>query len=136
MGKLKKLSHTYWNCTYHIITIPKYRFKSINRDIETDLRNFIYKLCTNWRITVNSINIQKDHVHMVLTIPPHKSVSQVMGYLKGKSAIYIFKKYSNLYKTYWGQHFWARGYCVMTTGYSTDEIMKYVEYAQKQQVKG
>jgi putative transposase len=110
MSKLNRLSHTLWNCTYHIITVPKYRFHSINAEIEADLRNQIYKLCEAKDVRVEAINIQTNHVHMALRIPPCLSVSELMGYLKGKTAIAMFKLHPKLYGRYWGRHFWARGY--------------------------
>jgi putative transposase len=136
MSKLHRLSHTLWNCSYHIITLPKYRFSVLTKQVETDLRNQVYKLSRDKRVVVEGLNIQPDHLHLVVSIPPNISLSDYMGYLKGKSAIDIFKKHPQLAKRYWGKHFWARGYCVMTTGFSKDEILKYVAYGQKILAKG
>ncbi len=134
MGKYKKLSHVVYKCDYHIVWTPKYRFRVlkgvIKELVETDIRKL-----TEWKsCEVLELNVQKDHVHLVISVPPKLSISQLMGLLKGKLAIKLFKSYPEIrQKPYWGNHFWARGYFVSTVGIDEDKIRRYVKYQEKEE---
>jgi len=127
MSKYKKLSHTVYYCVYHIVWLPKYRYKILEGVIKEFLEGEIKNLSMYKGVEVKELNIQKDHVHIVVSIPPKTSVSEYMGYLKGKTAIKLFQRQSEMRKKpYWGNHFWARGYFVSTVGLDEEVIKKYV----------
>ena len=129
--KFKKLSHSLYECKYHIVFCPKYRFRILRDEIGETVRQQIYSLCQYKEgVEVEELNIQVDHVHLIVTIPPKYGVSDFMGYLKGKLAIRLFQKYERLGKRYWGQHLWSRGYCVSTIGLDEEQIRKYVKWQE------
>lgn len=136
MGKYRKLSHTVYHCNYHIVWVPKYRYKilegAIRDHLELDIRSL-----SQWKeVEIIELSIQKDHIHMVTSIPPKLSVSSYMGFLKGKTAIKIMKTYPMLKKRpYWGNHFWARGYFVSTIGIDEEKIKRYVRYQEDEEKK-
>jgi putative transposase len=131
MGGFKKLSHVIWQCKYHIIWCPKYRYKVLDGNIARLLEVDIRMLCEWKGVEVLELSVCKDHIHIVVSIPPKLSVSQLMGILKGKTAIKVFKSYPELKrKPYWGNHFWSRGYCISTIGMDEDKIRKYVKYQE------
>lgn len=134
MSNFKKLSHVIYRCTYHIVWTPKYRYRVLEGLVKEQLLKDIPMLL-EWRSSeMIEINIQKDHVHLIVSVPPKISISQLMGTLKGKTAIKIFKSYPQLRtKPYWGNHFWAKGYCVDTIGLDEDKIKKYVKYQEEQE---
>ena len=134
MSNFKKLSHVIYRCTYHIVWTPKYRYRVLDGLVKELLLKDIPMLL-EWRSSeMIEINIQKDHIHMIVSVPPKISISQLMGTLKGKTAIKIFKSYPQLRtKPYWGNHFWAKGYCVDTIGLDEDKIKKYVKYQEEQE---
>jgi len=104
---------------------------------EVFVRNTLYRLCGQKdHVTIEEINISPDHVHLILSIPPKYSVSEMMGYLKGKTAIRLFESQKELSRRYWGKHLWARGYCVSTVGLDEEKIKKYVKWQQNQEQKG
>ena len=107
MGRLKKLSHTVYECKYHVVWIPKYRYKVMDGEIRYYIRDVIRRLCEFKKMEIIAGNVCSDHVHLLLEIPPNWSVSQVVGYLKGKSALKIFDKFPRLHKRYWNKHFWS-----------------------------
>ena len=129
MGKYRKLTHVYYKCEYHVVFTPKYRFKILEGMVKSLLEHDI-QLVSNWKdVKILEMNVQKDHVHMVCSIPPKLSVSDYMGILKGKTAIKLFKTYPNLkQKPYWGNHFWSRGYFISTVGLDEEMIRRYVKY--------
>ena len=131
MSRFQKLSHTVWDCKYHVVWCPKYRFRVMEGAIRIYVRDALRELSRRHKVTIVEGNVQTDHVHMVLSIPPSYCVSRVVGFLKGKSAIQIFKKFSRLRKKYYGQHYWSRGYCVSTVGLDEETIRKYVRWQQK-----
>lgn len=131
MSRWKKLSHTIYECTYHVVWIPKYRYRVMTGDVRYYVRDSIRKLSTWKKLPIAAGNVCSDHVHLVLEIPPNWSVSQVIGYLKGKSALKIFDKFPHLQKRYWNKHFWSPGYCVSTVGLNKEQIEKYVRWQQK-----
>jgi REP-associated tyrosine transposase len=131
MKQFKKLSHTVWDCKYHVVWCPKYRFRILKGDVAKSVREIIRKLCEWKNIEIIAGNVQLDHVHLVISIPPKHSVSEVVGFLKGKSAIKMFDKHMALKKRYWGRHFWAKGYCVSTVGLDEEKIKEYVTWQTK-----
>ncbi len=136
MSKFKKLSHVLYRCDYHIVWTPKYRFKVLEGLIKTQLTKDIEMLIEWIGCEKKELNIQLDHVHLIVSVPPKISISRLMGILKGKTAIKIFKSYPQLKKKpYWGNHFWSRGYCVDTIGLDEEKIRKYVKYQEEQERK-
>ena len=126
MRRLQKLAHTVWECKYHVVWCPKYRFRILNGELGKSLRAIIRQLCEWKQIEILAGNVQIDHIHLVISFPPKYSVAEVMGFLKGKSAIKLFDRHLDLKKRYWGRHFWAKGYCVSTVGLNEEQIKKYV----------
>ena len=110
------LAHTKWNCKYHIVFAPKYRRQVIYGKIKADIGIMLRKLCEYKQVEIIEAEACKDHIHMLVSIPPKYSVSQIMGYLKGKSSLMIFEKYANMKYKYGNRHFWCRGYYVDTVG--------------------
>ena len=120
------LAHTQWNCKYHIVFAPKYRRQIIYGKIKVDIGVMLRKLCEYKGIEIIEAEACKDHIHMLVSIPPKYSVSQIMGYLKGKSSLMIFEKYANLKYKYGNRHFWCRGYYVDTVGRNKKVIEQYI----------
>ena len=134
MSKYKKLSHVVYKCDYHIVWVPKYRFRILTGKIKTLIEEDIRMLCEWKRCEIGEMNVQMDHIHLVVSIPPKVSVSDFMGMVKGKLAIKLFKSYPEMKKKpYWGNHFWARGYFVSTVGIDEEMIKRYVKYQEKQE---
>ena len=134
MSKYKKLSHVVYKCDYHIVWVPKYRFRILNGEIKKLVEEDIRMLCEWKKCEVQEMSVQNDHIHLVVSIPPKVSVSQMMGILKGKLAIKLFKSYPQMkQKPYWGNHFWARGYFVSTVGIDEDVIKRYVKHQEKEE---
>jgi len=104
------LSHTAWNCKYHVVFAPKYRRQIIYGKIKADLGKILGELCERKEIEIHETTLCKDHVHMLISIPPKRSVLSIMGYLKGKSGLKIFDRHANLKYKYGNRHFWCRGY--------------------------
>jgi len=119
------LSHTKWNCMYHIVFIPKYRRKVMYGKLRKDVREVIRKLCEYKGVEIVEGSVSIDHVHLCVKIPPKIAVSHFMGYLKGKSALMIFDKHPE-YKKKGNRHFWARGYYVDTVGRNEEKIKEYI----------
>jgi putative transposase len=104
---------------------------------EVTVRNELYRLCSQKdQIQIEEINIQPDHVHMIISLPPKYAVSEIMGFLKGKTAIKLFQVQKQLSKQYWGRHIWSRGYCVSTVGLNEEQIRKYVKWQQERDQLG
>ncbi len=134
MSKYKKLSHVIYKCDYHIVWVPKYRFKILTGQVKMLIEGDIRKLCEWKKSEILEMSVQIDHIHLVLSIPPKVSVSEMMGILKGKLAIKLFKSYPKMkQKPYWGNHFWARGYFVSTVGIDEDVIKRYVKHQEKEE---
>jgi putative transposase len=132
--EFKKLSHSLYECKYHIVFCPKYRLRILSGEVGEYVRQQIYSLCRQKEdVEVLEINVQADHVHLILSIPPKYAVSNVMGYLKGKLALRLFNRYEQLGKRYWGRHLWSRGYCVSTVGLDEEKIRKYVKWQEAQE---
>ena len=130
-GKFKKLSHSLYECKYHIVFCPKYRYRILKGEVADYVVQQVYSLCSQKEgIEVMELNVQADHVHVILSIPPKYSVSSLMGFLKGKVALRLFDHFEYLGKRYWGRHLWSRGYCVSTIGLDEDKIRKYVKWQE------
>ena len=121
------LAHTKWECKYHIVFAPKYRRQIIYGKIKGDIGQMLRKLCEYKGIEIIEAEACKDHIHMLVSIPPKYSVAQIMGYLKGKSSLMIFEKYANLKYKYGNRHFWCRGYYVSTVGRNKKAIQEYIQ---------
>ena len=120
------LAHTKWECKYHIVFAPKYRRQVIYGKIKYDIGQMLRKLCEYKGVEIIEAEACKDHIHMLVSIPPKYSVAQIMGYLKGKSSLMIFEKYANLKYKYGSRHFWCRGYFVDTVGKNEKIIREYI----------
>jgi len=132
--RFKKLSHTIYECKYHFAICPKYRFRIFKGELAEYTKQQAYILCGQKELVdVLELNVQMDHIHLVMSIPPKYSVSSVMGYLKGKLALRLFQRYEKLGKRYWGRHLWARGYCVSTVGLNEQQIREYVRWQEKKE---
>ena len=126
MTDINSLSHTKWNCKYHIVFCPKYRRQEIYGKIKEDVGKILRKLCEAKGVEIIEAEACPDHIHMLVAIPPHLSVAQFMGYLKGKSSLMIFDRHANLKYKYGNRHFWCRGYYVDTVGRNEKKIAEYV----------
>lgn len=127
----QSLSHSKWLCKYHIVFTPKYRRKVIYYQLRADIQKIIKDLCKWKGIEIIEGHMMSDHIHLLLSIPPKYSVSQIMGYLKGKSAMMIFERHANLKYKFGNRHFWAEGYYVSTVGLNTATIQKYIREQEK-----
>ena len=131
MSRFQKLSHVIWHCQYHIVWAPKYRYKVLKGKIGEEVRKTIIVQSERLGCEIVELNVQVDHVHLLIKVPPKVSISAVMGVMKGKSAIRVFSKFSELkQRLYWGNHFWAEGYCVDTVGLDSEMIQQYVKYQE------
>lgn len=128
MKQFKRLAHAVWQCKYHVVWCPKYRYRILRGELGKTVRDIIRQLCEWKKIEILEGNIQIDHIHLVLEIPPKYSISEAVGFIKGKSAIKLFDFHLELKKRYWGRHFWAKGYCVSTVGLDEAQIRNYVRY--------
>ena len=132
--RFQRLSHSIYECKYHIVFCPKYRYQILKDEIGEYVKQQIYSLCRQKdKMEVLELNVQVDHVHLLISIPPKYAVSDVMGYLKGRLAIRLFNRYEKLGRRYWGRHLWSRGYCVSTVGLDEEKIRKYVKWQQKRE---
>jgi len=122
----ESLSHTQWNCKYHIVFAPKYRRQLIYGKIKGDIGKILRTLCDYKKVEIIEANACPDHIHMLVSIPPKISVSSFMGYLKGKSSLMIFDRHANLKYKYGNRHFWCRGYYVDTVGRNKKVIEQYI----------
>ena len=121
------LSHTRWNCQYHIVFTPKYRRKAIYNQLRKDIGKYLRRLCEYKGVEIIEANACPDHIHMLVKNPPKISISSFMGYLKGKSSLMIFEEHANLKYNYGNRHFWAQGYYVSTVGLNKNTIKKYIQ---------
>lgn len=122
----QSLAHTKWECKYHIVFAPKYRRQVIYGKLKRDISQIIIELCRRKEVEIIEAEACVDHIHMLITIPPKYSVSQIMGYLKGKSSLIIFDRHANLKYKYGNRHFWCRGYYVSTVGKNEKKIKQYI----------
>ncbi len=134
MSRFQKLSHTIYECKYHVVICPKYRYRVLKDEIAEYTRQMLYRLASQKDLVeILEMNTQPDHIHIVLSIPPKYAVSSIIGFLKGKLSINLFHRYEKLGKRYWGRHFWSRGYCVSTVGLDEEMILKYVKYQEEKE---
>lgn len=134
MPKYRKLTHVVYQCDYHIVWAPKYRYRVLIGAVKGMVKKDIRTLCEWKEVEVLELSVQADHVHLVCSIPPKLSISSFMGFVKGEIAIKLFKSYPALKrKLYWGNHFWSRGYFVNTVGMNEELIRRYVKYQEEQE---
>ncbi len=134
MSRFRKLSHTLWHCQYHIVWVPKYRFRILTGKVSTEVERCIRAFSEQKKCEVVELNVQVDHIHLLVMVPPKISISDFVGILKGRTAIRVFNKFKELKnRPYWGNHFWARGYCVDTVGLDEEKIRAYVKYQEKRE---
>lgn len=134
MSRFQKLSHTIWHCQYHIVWVPKYRFRILTGQVGREVANCIRAFSEQKGCQIVELNVQIDHVHLLVNVPPKVSISNLVGTLKGRTAIRVFNKFRNLKKKpYWGNKFWARGYCVDTVGLDSEMIRKYVKHQERKE---
>lgn len=126
------LSHTRWNCKYHVVFIPKYRRKEIYWKIRTDIGRIIRQLCEYKGVEIVEAHACSDHIHMLVKIPPKIAVSNFMGYLKGKSSLMIFERHANLKYKYGNRNFWAKGYFMSTVGLNAETVKEYIKNQEKE----
>ena len=127
----ESLAHTKYVCKYHIVFTPKYRRKVIYYELREDIRQIIKDLCKWKGVAIIEGHLMCDHIHLLVSIPPKYSVSNFMGYLKGKSAMMIFERHANLKYKFGNKHFWATGYYVSTVGLNTATVQKYIREREK-----
>ena len=132
MGDLRRLAHSVWDCKYHIVFIPKCRRKRLYGDLRRDLGEVFRRLARQKESEIEEGHLMPDHVHMMIAIPPKYAVAQVVGYIKGKSAIHIARTYGGRKRNFVGQHFWARGYFASTVGRDEDVIREYIRNQEKE----
>ncbi|MBI9078059.1 MAG: IS200/IS605 family transposase [Desulfatibacillum sp.] len=134
MSRFKKLSQTIWHCQYHIVWTPKYRFKILKGKIADEVENCVRAFSSQQGAEIIELNVQIDHVHLLVMIPPKLSVSGFVGTVKGRTAIRVLNWFRELkQKPYWANHFWSRGYCVDTVGLDSEMIRKYVKHQEKKE---
>ena len=132
MNDINSLSHTKWNCKYHIVFAPKYRRKVFFQEKKVAIGKILRQLCEWKGVTIIEADICPDHVHMLVEIPPKISVSSFMGYLKGKSSVMLYEQFGELKYKYRNREFWCRGYYVDTTGKNTARIAEYIRNQLKE----
>ena len=120
------LSHSRWNCKYHIVFIPKYRRKEVYGKLRSDIGKILRTLCEYKEVEIIEAHAMSDHIHMLVRIPPKIAVSSFMGYLKGKSSLMIFERHANLKYKYGSRNFWAKGYFVSTVGLKDEVVREYI----------
>jgi putative transposase len=132
MDETESLSHTRWECKYHIVFIPKCRRKTLYGQLRRHLGEVFRRLAQQKECQIEEGHLMADHVHMMISIPPKYAVSQVIGYIKGKSAIHLARVYGEKRRNFVGQHFWARGYFVSTVGRDEEVIRRYIRHQEEE----
>ena len=133
MNNVQCLSHTKWDCKFHIVWIPKCRRKMLYGQLRKNLGDVFHDLARQKESRVLEGHLQSDHVHMLISIPPKYAVSQVVGFIKGKSAIHLARVYGETKRNFTGQHFWARGYLVSTVGKNEHQIRTYIQNQEREE---
>ncbi len=126
------LSHTKWECKYHVVFIPKCRRKALYKELRRHLAEIFRQLAVQKESRIEEGHLQLDHVHMMISIPPKYAVSQVIGYIKGKSTIHLARVYGERKRNFVGQHFWARGFWVSTVGRDEKVIREYIRKQEEE----
>ncbi|WPL17417.1 Transposase [Thiorhodovibrio winogradskyi] len=132
MDEFESLSHSRWECKYHIVFIPKYRRKVLYKQLRKHLGEVFHRLAQRKESQILEGHLMSDHVHMLISIPPKYAVSQVVGYIKGKSAIHLARVYGERKRNFGGMHFWARGYFVSTVGRDEATIRAYIQHQERE----
>jgi len=132
MDENGSLSHTRWDCKYHVVFIPKYRRRTLYEQLRKHLGEVFRKLAAQKESRIEEGHLMPDHVHMMISIPPKYAVSQVVGYIKGKSAIHLALVYGERKRNFVGQHFWARGYFVSTVGRDEELVREYIRNQEEE----
>ena len=132
MDEFQSLSHTVWECKYHVVWIPKYRRKVLYGELRKHLGSILRELAMQRESKIVEGHLTKDHIHMLISIPPKYSVAQVVGFIKGKSAIQIARTFGGRKQNFTGQHFWARGYFVSTVGRDEKVIREYIKKQEQE----
>ena len=132
MKVYETLRHTTWECKYHVVFIPKCRRKALYGQLRRELGGVFRELAEQRECEIKEGHLMMDHVHMLISVPPKYSVAQVMGYIKGKSAIHIARVYAGRKRNFVGQHFWARGYRVSTVGKNEAAVRRYIQEQEKE----
>ena len=132
MTNYRSLNHTKWACQYHVVFIPKYRKKAIYGELRRYLGDVLRRLAQRRESEVEEGHLMRDHVHLMLSIPPKYSVADVIGYIKGKSAIHIARNFAGRHRNLVGQHFWARGYFVSTVGRDEQVMRAYIQDQERE----
>ena len=132
MQTYETLKHTTWECKYHVVFIPKCRKKTLYGELRRELGEVFHELARRKECQIEEGHLMIDHVHMLISVPPKYSVAQVMGFIKGKSAIHIARVYAGRRRSFVGQHFWARGYWVSTVGRDEQKVRRYIQEQEKE----
>ena len=132
MDENESLSHSKWECKYHVVFIPKCRRRLLYKELRKHFGEVFRRLASQKEIRILEGHLMPDHVHMLISIPPKYAVSQVIGYMKGKSAIYLARVYGEKKRNFVGQHFWARGYFVSTVGRDETMIREYIRHQEQE----
>ena len=132
MDEYESLSHSAWDCKYHVVFIPKCRRKALYGQLRNHLGEVFRRLALQKQSRIEEGHLMSDHVHMLIAIPPKHAVSQVIGFIKGKSAIYLARVYAERKRNYAGYHFWARGYFVSTVGRDEERIRAYIRNQEQE----
>ncbi|MDY6838897.1 MAG: IS200/IS605 family transposase [Thermodesulfobacteriota bacterium] len=131
MSRFRKLSQTIWHCKYHIVWVPKYRFRILTGKLSVEVDRCIRAFTEQQGCEVVELNVQVDHVHLLVMVPPKVSISGFVGTVKGRTAIRVLNKFRKLKeRPYWGNHFWSRGYCVDTVGLDAETVQRYIKYQE------
>ena len=132
MRRIGSLNHSRWECKYHVVFIPKYRKRLIFGGIRSELGEIFRRLAEQKESRIEEGHLMPDHVHMMISISPKYAVAQVVGFIKGKSAIHIARRYAEVKRNFVGQHFWARGYFVSTVGRDEEVIREYIRHQEQE----
>ena len=134
MSRFRKLTQTIWHCQYHIVWVPKYRYRILEGKVAIEVSNCIRAFSEQKDCEIVELNVRADHVHLLVMVPPKISISDYTGMIKGRTAIRVFNKFKELKsKPYWGNKFWSRGYCVDTVGLDSEMIRKYVKHQEQKE---
>ena len=135
MDEFESLSHSKWECKYHVVFIPKRRRKTLYGELKKHLGEVFHRLARQKESQILEGHMMADHVHMLISIPPKDAVSQVVGFIKGKSAIHLARVYAERKRSFVGQHFWARGYFVSTVGRDEAVIREYIKHQEREDMR-
>jgi len=134
MSRFRKLSQSIWHCQYHIVFVPKYRYRILSGAIGHEVDRCIRAFSEQKKVEIIELNVQIDHVHLLVMVPPKVSLSDYVGLVKGRTAIRVLNRFRQLKKKpYWGNHFWAKGYCIDTVGLDAEMIRKYAKYQERKE---